>query len=702
MKRKPLLVLASIIGAGAIVACGPKITSESSVEELTSDTTSETAITSEKESSKEETSVTSEAPVTSEIVSSSEQKPSSSEQKSSSSEGKSSSSNVESSSSSSVAPVVKTVQARVVDEHNLFVGNPTMSVDGGEYEEVLKGSDGYYTFVIGAQIRMAMADNGFFIASGATINGTNYKINAKGNINFVAEENMSATSGDTTMEIVATWEDTTPTEKEYKIQVDNSSHIALHVYNDTKKVEIDTCDMDDIVYVKAEATDGYIVKQLSGYTLTDVTSGAKRTIEFKYIESEDLYQFKCPFSSDKLVRLSVTEIDGSAFADSDLLGKYAVIRTYNFNGTGTYANSISDFSIDIDASGKFDYSSSRSGVTSTILYLQEETDGVIKALNGTSTVDMYKGNNILVYGNNATTIATAFQNGANDITVAFKIKDGTKAEDYTLVNEIFTIGSISYGSFNIYLGETLHASCYITNDGNKIITDTNVVMHNGANIQDNNAVYDVYKGEDKLVSVGYVDGGGKGNRSIITSFANKYTNDEHTLLFTSNETALFDEDEYKVTVETDSLKLTSPSRIVVIQLKADMKFVVVSNEEIVRNSLDIAGKVFEGSYSDDGSPVKAQIIFGDSNDNITGKIVGMDYFKYYWDFTATFDEKTNTLNAILVERGYWGKPANTAPEIGKQFVMYLEDGKITFKDHWVGNNAYNFKGSVFTCADFKL
>ena len=687
-KRKPLLVLACLLGAGMIVSCGTpnatssenKQTSSSQIQEGTSE-----------EASSSETKASSEASSTSESASSSSEQPISS-----------SSSEAPVTSSSSEEPIVATtVEAYIEDEYKLFSGNPLMSVNSGDYVEVTpNAADGKYTFTIGARIRMAMVSNGYIVPTGATINGVSYKINSSGYINFIAEENDDSTTGDTTMHIVAEYEDTTPSEKAYKIEVTNSANITLHVYNENKNAEITSCDMNDVVYIKAEVADGYKVKSISGYTIQD-SIGTKKTFEIKYSEEDGYYSFTCPFSANETISITVEEIDATAFANSDLIGDYLIVRTFSLAGYSNI-NQFNGYTLSINESGEMVYGSDNSSTTT--MYMQDEQNDTVSVKNGTSSVTMYKGSNIIIFGHAGTgsSIITPLSGDSTDISVAIKKKEGTAAEDYTMKNNAFTVDSVSYAVFSFYLNEELYASCYITTNNKQIVTDVNLKMYCGTKAGDDKAVYDVLKGSDKLLSVGYADEGGNSNRAIITDFANGYTNTDHTLVFTSNTTALYDDASYNVTVEESDIKLLSPTKEVHITLNSDMSFTVVSETEVEKHALNIANKVFEGSYIAFDEAQTTTITFGDSNDNITAKILSQDYFKYYWDFSATFDSSTNILTATVTDRGYSGQTANTAPDIGTQFTILLEDGKLTFKENWTGNNAYKFKNCVFTCADFTL
>ncbi len=682
VKRKPLLVLACLLSAGMIVSCGVSDLTTSENNQISS-----SAIPDVKSDSSSESKTSSEAQESSESVSSSSE-------------------TQDSSSSSEEQPVVTTVDAYVEDECKLFSGNPFMSINGGDYTEVAPNADGKYTFTIGARIKMAMVSNGYIVPTGATINGVFHKINSNGFVIFTAEEDESSTAGDTTMEIIAEYEDTTPSEKAYKIEVTNSANITLHLYNENKNAEITSCDMGDVVYIKAEAADGYKVKSITGYTIQDSSNGSKKTLDIKYSESDGYYSFTCPFSVDEIIKITVEEIDATAFADSDLIGDYLVVRTYSLSGS-SYINKFSGNSLSVNESGEMVYSFSDSSAST--MYMQDEQNDTVSVKNGNSSITMYKGNNIIIFGQAVTgsQVITPLTGDSNDVSVAIKKKEGTSTEDYTMKNNAFTVNGDSYAVFNFYLNNTPYASCYITTSNKQIVTDVELKMYNGTAVSDDKAVYDVLHGSDILLSTGYIDEGGNSNRTIITDFANGYTNTDHTLVFTSNTTALYDGESYNITTEENGLKLLNPNKEVHITLNDDMSFTVISEAAVEKQALDIANKVFTGQYydnfsNDDPTPVKCTVTFGESNDSITAKILSQDYFKYYWDFSATFDSSTNILTATITDRGYGGKSVSTWPNLGTQFKILLENGQLTFKDDWAGNQTTCFKNCVFTCADFKL
>ncbi|GEM_PF-6244267 len=695
MKRKPLLVLICILGAGAMISCGVQ-KDNSSIDNTSSNiATSEIIDTSE-------TPISSDIPSSESVETSSDSQITSESSVTSSSEITSSSSS--SSSSSEEPPVLTEVRAIIVDDYKLFVGNPMMSVDNGEYKEVEPNSDGTYTLKIGAKVRLTMADKENYVAVGANINGTDYKINANGNVNFVVEEDEQANvKGD--IYIYALYQDITPIGKEYSIEVSNSAHITMHVFDETKKVEIDSVDMNDEVYIKVETRDGYKVKELTGYTVTDVSTGSKKDIEIKYKDADDMYYFKCPFSSSKKIILSVTEIDATAFAKSDILGDYLILRTYGLSGSDTYIESFTTTTLNINDAGEMKFY--KGGTLAETIYASEDKDDSLVILDGNSTINAAKGNNLLVLGHSTSSYISPLSQNSKDICIALKQKEGTAKEDYVLKNEVFTINGVTYGTFNFYLNDDLYASCYITTENNKVYTDTTLKMWQGESPRDDKAVYDIMKGSDKLQSVGYIDEGGKGNRVLVTDYVNGYTNADHTLVFASNESAVYDGATYTVSSEDAGLKLLNPTKEVHITLNNDGTFTVVSEADVIKSKLDIANKVFSGKYWDNFSgdepyTVNATVTFGDSNENITATILSATYNKYFWSFSATFNEETNILNCTITDRGYGGQSANTYPALGKQFTILLEDGKLTFKDDWTGNPTGYFKNCVFTCADFKL
>jgi len=598
----------------------------------------------------------------------------------------------------------KNINAYLVDEKS-NVSKIEQDVDG-TYVEVspsLEGEKVTYSLEYGLNTRVTMVNNGYYEPTGMEIDGVNKNVDANKQVTFVASVDDPLDEQMFFISLKAKYKDNTPIVGEYTFAINNSTHISLDILN-SKKEHITSANQNDIIYIKPTSTlDNYVVKTIiASHTTYDV--GPVNKITASYDESSGLYTLKVPFCYSKVLTFTVTEKDTSAFKDSDLVGTYIFTRTYGISVSKDqqYIDHFNETQVvTFDEAGEIVI-----GNHETHSFASKAKDGVIEAMSSTSSCNYYYGTNIMIIGttNNGyheTPLATN-----KDIILAVKLKDGTERKDYTITSDVI-VGPYLY--YFVTLNGEPYASCYADVTNKKIVTDITYAKYYGEQLTSDKSVFDIKKDDTTLLRVGYIDEGGALNRVLLTDVKNLYTNDEHTLIFTSNGTCLFDDVLFTVKIsELNTIKIDNVTHKGEITLSdSDMKFTVKSFEEKQKLELDIANKVFTGTFIDkfsydDPVDVGATITFGDSNENITGTIVADNYLKNYWKFTGTFDDSTNILTLKIVDRGYGSTSANIDSSLNKEVPVQLEDQKLTIKSDFTSNWCYYFLNAVFTCSDFHI
>ncbi|MCQ2801980.1 MAG: Ig-like domain-containing protein [Bacilli bacterium] len=596
------------------------------------------------------------------------------------------------------------------DIHSLIDGNPFESVDGGEYVEVInkvwEDNVYVYTFTFGSKVKFNLKQNGYYVPTGLKINGDTYGMSGNSVIfDAVVEDPDDETSNFFDIEVL--FKDTTPKIGDYEIVATESSHISLvFTYADNEQ-ETKGCSQGDKIIITPKASDpDYEVKTITGYTYTtDDTIKHKSYFDITKV-GDGTFSFVTPFSHDscKTIWIEITEVNSSLFKDSELVGDYAVVRTYGLSESSSYIDKFEELAtISFLSSGEIDYKSE-------VAYASKAENGVINAQFTTSNIELYYGKNVIVLGQSSSglNMITPFSQSSNDIAIGIKMMPGMLLKDVVLDNFAFKLGDDIYGVFNFYYNNELYASLVADVTRKTITTDTTVTQYLGDKLASDQTVFEVFdKDNNSIMHVGYKNEGGKGNYVEITSRENGYTDADHSLVFINDNEALFDDETYKVSdVDANKITLACPTHEYDITLNpSSHTFVITGDRVITPKTLDIVGKTFTATVynSWDEKYCDCEVVFSGTNDNISG-VIRYDLKAqnvFYWSFTAVFDSATNMLTITVTDRGYNGATCNFDNSIGRTARILVEDGQITFKDQVsTQSNVYDLKNKTFVCDDF--
>lgn len=596
------------------------------------------------------------------------------------------------------------------DEHSLIDGNFYQQVNGGEFVEITDketiGGVPVYNVQFGATIKVYLKTVGYFEPTGLNVNNVFHEMVD----NYVTFEAVVEDPDDEMtnfFDVEVVYNNNTPLIGDYVISFENTSHISLTFTYEINGQETMGCSQGDVIIIHAKSNnEDFGVKTIKGYSFKTNDMPRKEYFDIKKIDDET-YSFVTPYSADeyKTIYILLEEIDISAFKDSGLVGEYATLRTYSLSGSDSYIKKFDEtMAFGFNAGGEMTYSAD-------IAYASKAENGVITGMCGTSSIEAYYGENIIVLGktSNGTSLSTPLSGGSTDIIVAVKTPENVSREAFisetTMDNAVIAIGSNKYAIFSFYYNDTLYASCFINEATKTIVCDTTVVKYQGETLLSEKPVYQVFdKNGNSLLHVGYDNDGTQKDLVLITERENGYTNGKNTFVFINNDKAVFDDNTYEVTGET-SLVLKNPTHEVDIELDVVNKtFEVTDEKDIETKSLEIANLKFTGMTNKDWDDYifPLTIEFGPSNTDITGYVLQDNgYAKYYWEFEGTFDSTQNIIN-ITITNAYMNKSTsfdNSA--IGKTKRLKVEDGKLTILDN-IGtqSNVFNTKGCVVTCSDF--
>ena len=599
------------------------------------------------------------------------------------------------------------IDAYVTDLADLVSGKPEQLVGGAyvpvEIKDVYEGRN-IYEFNYNTTIRFPLAKKEFATPTGMKVNGTTYDLNKDGYVYFQSLVRDIDDEDFFFLDCKVEYTEDIPVTGSYSFQITDAPHILIRAY-DENNTRVLGCDMGDTITIKPKITsEDYEVKQLYGYTVTDVSSGSKKTLDFTK-NTDGSYTFKCPYSADGIIRLEISEINNTLFRGSPLVGSYLLLRTYGLSESSMF---IDDFVKNTDGfimvtfaeSGEITYGD-------RVAYTTSASDGIIHAQYGNSTVEFRYANNMMILGlsSDGSSFSTVLS-PSDDIAICIKAPIGIGYADIKMDNKVMKINGEIHALFNFFVSSLSSpiASAYIVKSTKTIYMDTRIVLYHGENVKDDTAVFKVTTNSGTtLAKFGYVDEGGKGNY-VLNPFENGYTNNKHTLVFINGEKALFDDEIFTIRLSTGTVvELSQPLRLITIALDNDnMTFTVTGDEEIIPIPLDIANKTYVGTAYNpwDECNQQVSILFGASNTSITGIYTQKANVNFYWRFTGEYDFVTSIITITVVDRGYNGSTSNFDSSIGRVAHLYVEGNTVKFLDNIsTQTNVYVSKNVVLTVVD---
>lgn len=594
------------------------------------------------------------------------------------------------------------------DVHSLIVGNPYEKIGEGDFVEVTdkttESGVPCYNFTYGATVKFNVHTDGYYEPTAIKVNNDSYSV-VDNAVTFVAEVEDPDDPIFNILDIEVVFRDNTPLIGDYEIVTSEPAHISLKYTYAVNGQETKACSQGDKIIVTPVATDpDYEVKTIKGYTYTTNDSIQHKSYFDINKVGDGTFYFITPFSHEeiKTIWIEVTEVNASLFKDSDLVGSYAVVRTYGLSESSTYIDKFEDqATITFASSGEVDYKEE-------IAYASKAENGVIDATFSTSNIEMYYGKNLIVIGKASSTqgMITPLTQNSSDLAIGIRMMDGMLVDNFVFDNFVYKIGDDIFGVFSFYYNNELYASFFADVTNKVIVPDVSVKQYLGDKLASDRTVFEVFdKNNASLTHVGYTADGGKGNYVQISSNKNGWKDDNHSLVFINNETAIYDDFICKVSGDATNVVLKAPTRYVEITLNSiDMTFVVTEEHEVVPKTLDIADKVFTGTtINSQKESFATKIIFGSSNTEITGRFEIKDYSTYFWEFTGEFDPETNYLTITVTETGYNDvRHAYDTSAIGKTRRILLEDGKLSIIDAIPTIQYFMSPNTVLVCDDFHI
>lgn len=586
----------------------------------------------------------------------------------------------------------RTIKGYIFDSKSLIDGNPYYKNDQEYIEITDKGEDGgvpYYLLPYEKEIRFSLKDKDTIKATGMKVDDVAHEIDKDGYVSFVAHVDDES---EFFLSLEVTFKDETPIGGDYSFSINNSDHISLEMYAEDKVQRINGTNQGDVVYIKPVASNENfeVHKIVVTYYTSDV--GSKMTLEAT--KEGDYYKFTTPYCYNKVLTITVSEINNSLLKGYELPGNYLVVEKATYTSNHVY-DEFSANTLQIASSGAIKF-----GNYSNQLASATSVTGRGTAHDAEHYTDFIYDTNFF-FANAGGSDALRAPFAASYDLVAVKMKDNTEKKGYSLNTELIVLDK-TYFVITVYYLDDLYA-CALVNYTDKVVYfNTTLEMLMGNKITDARAIYSIFQDKDVLVSVSYQNDGGNKERIALDSGCGVFTGDYGNLIVPNTATGIYEDSNYVLVIDGTTYKLSNADYIVTLTVDVvNMTYIFVSKEANTSSIPSFKGLTFKGNvYSDwDEGYVNVWVVFDDyDGDNIAGKIIhgAGTYSSQWFAFTATYDLGNNVITLTITSQQY-GKD-----EIGRSCNATCAEGKMTFTSEFSSRSPFTVKGLVATCSDFHL
>ena len=545
----------------------------------------------------------------------------------------------------------------------------------------------YWEAVVGSTLVAEFTPNETYEVSTATLNGDALAVE-KGKVTFVVDlseyDFLSLSVEYRAIGVVD--------EGDIALHAVDSDHLSVRFYRQDKVTEIASGFFNESIFIFIDGlSDRYSVRSLTAtYYYGDLGSRDQKTLTV----GEDGYcAYTVPYEGRGVTAAGVTfaveELDAQEYADSGLVGTYAVINlgspNYAFQFKQLQANPLT-----IDGAGHMLHGSCEAYIS----YLDEDN----KELHTTAYSYMPYGEGFLLCNWGTQKLETPYLHSYD--LLCFKMDKDELLEDYTVTGERTVIDGKDYVVASFYHQDKLKGSAYVAWSERTAYFNVDFAMNLGEKITDDEAFYDINKGGETIASMSYHGIGGVAARRFASSPCGVYHSGERTFVLPNTSKGVLDGVAYIADVLGNEVTLTSAERRIVISLDPEtMAFVITSDEEIAASVPSFRGLTFKGKNRDCwGDEVETSIVFDnyEGDDAISGVLNadGTYSWSHPFGFTAAYDVGTNILTLTLTSEKY------REGVVGHTIRALVAEGKMTLLDD--ANSIYTFKNVVLTCADFHL
>ena len=539
----------------------------------------------------------------------------------------------------------------------------------------------YYMVTYGAEVRIPVKNNGYFEVTGATVDGNIKEVN-DGYIYFKAEVDDPSDEDMFFIDVTLTYNDTTPIVGDYRLIINNTTHLTATAYREDKKTEANGANANDIINVFVSSDDKDIFcRKLTVKVVTDDMGHTSETVATDL--GDGWFSFKTPYAKYNEVAINLEEGNSAFLKDTGTVGEYFTFWITSSKGPLAFSSK--------EAEIKGDGTIILGGDENAVNQVDETKLTYLRPGADSPTITIYYGNNMAFIGDGITT--SPFGSYDNLCLKKVDPKEDKQA-DYSVDSEAFVIEGNKYVVASIsYKGEH-YASAFLDYAHKKAYFGVTFerIANTSSALADDATIYRIKtSGGETLLTVGYNGNGGINSRCLLNG-AVSYENEDKTLLLHGTVNCTYDGQEMNYSYDDeDTVKLIKGGRTIVIDIDNETAtYTVVSDETVELVLPEFAGKAYRQNFAfDDGAYLGMYIEFS-ATDLTFSCVIAADYNLDLdhcstqqrlrnIDVPYTYNEKNHAITATMQVVG--GATATV--------IMQYASGVIRVPSKAIGNGTFN-------------
>jgi len=655
----------------------------------TSEPTSTSVLTSS------DTSLTSQASSSSEVILTSSDPVTTSDPITTSSDTSTSTGTSTGTSTTEVPPAPETVSI-IVEDANSMMEKIEAKISGVYVALDSQGTDksgnDYYVVELGSIVKITIKDSDEYKIDSITIDDVAYTQNKNREVNFVADPDSGKT-------MVATIESSKLVAKTgaFALVLEKTAHLNAKFYDTTKKVEINSADSNDKVYLlPVPEDDNYGCNKITVTYIVDDMGKRSEANTYKE-EGTDYFYFYCPTPHHGDVTVTLIEQNLSAFKNTGLVGKYYVLRSFSSTIGDKGFNSIyGNDPLTFDGAGNIvwgNYTATGTNYEGDEVTLLDFYSSII-ASNGMLLFTPYS---VTTTSGYVTTIHDAFSSTNADYCLAFKTKEETDTMDmYSFDNLITSVNEKRYLITNIFRNGELYKTYAINHTDKCYYSLANIEYYYGTKISADDSIFALYNDKTLIETFSYENEGGAANRISLTGICGCYKNNEEVLVIPNAKTAVYENVKYIVeSINENTVVFYDASWKITVTLNTKNKtFTLVSKVENVIEEVNFAGHTFSGSGKNSWDSYTCSVVFDNYESEISGKLNFKSGATYIFGFTGVYDSSTFELVLTITSQNY------SMGFIGNTCKLKLENDTLVTKTNFTSNGTFDWVNTVLTSTTF--
>ena len=498
----------------------------------------------------------------------------------------------------------KTQKLIIKDPKGILQGAPqyvTMTGVTTITDLVVGEGDTYYRVNINSKIRFNFPNKANYTTLGLTFNNRNYTPNAN---NYV-EIDFTDRTGDLLIEVFGQ-------KAGSPLVANNSEHLTITFNNKAKTEVIDTVvtETEYYVVITSEDKDVYLLDTLNlKYTNKGSSTATEASFKISDVTEtatgwELLRKSSSMATNEEGFIWSVTEDNLNKYINEPFCGDYVAFTTFTYQYTDYSDLSLSR--LQVLGSGKVTYKTRAMKIKA--FDIDENNVYTLKNKDEYFTEFIYFQDGCLIAGFNGSndTFGTPFYTSATDSLsddlYAFKMTPDSNVSDYSVTAQAFTIDGVTYVISVINYQNNFYKAMLTKRDKTRHVKEfyTNVTIEllYGNSFMDNQAIYNIKKGDTVLASIGFSGNGGNRNKTLLPAYGGLYQNGQDQLVVCDG-VAIYNGKMFVPFLDNNGTTLTlrNATGTYILELNlANKTFTVTSSQVNTLEKGPFAGKKFRHQF----------------------------------------------------------------------------------------------------------